>query len=499
MSNSRVSGKIRDKRGTPVTGVACDIDVYDKDSRDSHLGSSQSVVGTGAWGTRVVGKAPGEKVLVVFSYSGDPKLAGAEFMETGTTSTTTSTTSTTSTTVAGATTSSSASSTSSTSTMSTTSTASTTSSTAPSGPWLSGWDNRIVLTIDKDKIDATLPNFPVMVHLSASSGITSADVSAVFDELTSDANRKKIAVTSSDAETELYVEIERWDDANEEAWLHVKVPSVSSSADTILYLYYDADHADNTTYVGDTTDAVVHNVWDSDHIAVWHMAQDPNGDGADAIKDSTSNAIDLTPNGAMTSDDLVDGKVGKAIDFDGSGDDLETDGNIPSLNINSDDFEFSFWVNFNNLPANNGESDQIFGIADPINDRRSYLLDVYQVSSVVYFRFLTYNGTSLATTWVSRTITPSTGTWYYFSVRRDGSNVHVYQDGVELGTATAIGTPSIYENTDDSFFIGSYNGIWSLCDLIIDEFRVTIGDSRSGAWVKATYNSLCDSLITFSG
>ena len=99
---------------------------------------------------------------------------------------------------------------------------------------------QVQTTIDSSKIDtADLTDFPVMVHLSTASGIGDADVSAVFDELSSDANRKKIAVTTSDGTTQCYVEIEKWDDANEQAWLHVKVPTVAYDADTILYLYYD--------------------------------------------------------------------------------------------------------------------------------------------------------------------------------------------------------------------------------------------------------------------
>ena len=128
--------------------------------------------------------------------------------------------------------------------------------------WLSGWDQRIKMTIESDNVDADLSNFPVLVHLSTASGITNADVSAVFDELASDANRTRIAVTKSDGTTECYVEIEDWDDAGEEALLWVKVSgtnSVSSSTDTDLYLYYDSDHAPNTTYVGDVDSAAAQN------------------------------------------------------------------------------------------------------------------------------------------------------------------------------------------------------------------------------------------------
>lgn len=64
-------------------------------------------------------------------------------------------------------------------------------------------------------------------------------------------------------------------------------------------------------------------VYDADFQAVYHMAQDPNGDPTDGILDSTINANHGTPSGSMTSADFVDGFMGKAIDFDGT-DDLIT-------------------------------------------------------------------------------------------------------------------------------------------------------------------------------
>ena len=108
-----------------------------------------------------------------------------------------------------------------------------------------------------------------MIKLGAACGTNAQDLTGVFDKLGS--SSKKIAVTQSDGITECYVEIELWDDANEIAILHVKVPSVSSSVATVLYLYYDAAHADNDTYVGDTGEAAAQSVWDSNFVGVWHM------------------------------------------------------------------------------------------------------------------------------------------------------------------------------------------------------------------------------------
>jgi len=115
--------------------------------------------------------------------------------------------------------------------------------------WLEGWDKRrIKFTVDETKIDtADLTWFRVIVTLSPTHG------DCVFDELTSDANRFKIAFTKADGTTELYGEIEKWDDANESAIIHVSRDEwvISNTENTDFYMYYDKDHADNTTYIGE--------------------------------------------------------------------------------------------------------------------------------------------------------------------------------------------------------------------------------------------------------
>ncbi len=182
--------------------------------------------------------------------------------------------------------------------------------------WLTDWQYRISLVVDNTNVDGDQAAFPLPIHISASCGISSADRSFIFDRLQSNANRKKIAVTTSDGITEIKVEIEIWDHANEKALLWAP-PNITAASTTQLYLYYDITHADNAN-VGDITDAVTHDVWDANYLSVYHMAQDPNGDPANGMKDSTSNQDDGSPDGGMTTADLVDGQVGKAIDFDSS-------------------------------------------------------------------------------------------------------------------------------------------------------------------------------------
>jgi len=87
---------------------------------------------------------------------------------------------------------------------------------------------------------------------------------------------RRFPVTTASG-TELYVEIEKWDSANKEAWLWVKVPSLSGTQDTILYLSYDINRADNTAYVGDTASTPAKAVWNSGFQDVLHLAEQGSG------------------------------------------------------------------------------------------------------------------------------------------------------------------------------------------------------------------------------
>ena len=204
--------------------------------------------------------------------------------------------------------------------------------------WLYGWNKRVKITINHSDIGSNLSNFPVLVCLSNSSGQDNDDVTFVFDELQSDAHRKQIAITTSNGTTQCYVEIERWDTANEQAWLWVKVPDISSTIDTEFYLYFDRDTVDNTDYVGDINTIQTEKVWDSNFLVVYHFEQAPNV----TIYDSTSNNMDLGSYGSMSSSDLVDGIIGKAIHFDGYDDRLDS-----LKQITFEDFTFEAWGSAN--------------------------------------------------------------------------------------------------------------------------------------------------------
>jgi hypothetical protein len=363
-----------------------------------------------------------------------------------------------------------------------------------SGGWLSGWDQRIKLTIDHDQIDSNLSDFPVLVYLSTSSGITNADVSAVFDELTSDANRKKIAVTKSDGETECYVEIEEWDDANEKAWLWVKVSgtnSVSSSSDTELYLYYDVDHADNTTYVGDSGSRT--EVWDdggSDYFAaVWHLREEQTGTGyTDLYRDSTENGNHGDDNISST---IQDGQIDGGHDFDGGDDQIALeDGTIID---GRSAFAIEAWVNPDVTPG----SDTHFTVwtrSEDVSGSMGLHVGVWGAQNR-YVVLATNNGT-----WHDHVSDSqvATETWTHIAVVYDGSStIYYYQNGEPDGSDSYT-LPTSVGSLEQR--IGCVGGVTpgNFFDGKIDELRIS-NTNRSAAWIKASHHSENDSLLTFGG
>ena len=158
-------------------------------------------------------------------------------------------------------------------------------------------------------MSSSLTDFPILLYISSSAGIEAADVTAVFSELGT--NSKKIKVEDSLGD-QLYVEIEKWNytgtPATSEAWLWVKVPAINSGEDTHLTLYYDSTRNDNTAYVGDIGSIPGKNAWSSDHMAVYHLAQNTGG----TTYDSTSN---VNHSVTITSDPVfseTSGKLGGA-------------------------------------------------------------------------------------------------------------------------------------------------------------------------------------------
>ena len=342
--------------------------------------------------------------------------------------------------------------------------------------WLSGWQKRIKVEIDHNDINDALSNFPVLVYLSNSSGLNNCDLSCVFDELQSDANRKKIAITTSDGTSQCYVEVERWNTANEQAWLWVKVPNINNTSDTSIYLYYDVTHSDNTNYVGDPNSTPAENVWDSNFKGVWHLSETIGGTGA--IQDSTSNNNDGSDNGSPTLG--ATGKIDGAVSFDGI-DDYINIPNSASLQFTSS-LTIEAWVNPESF-GSGSDVDIILrkGEGNP-NDWQLAIHDQRTGLRIEENDDIGLDGS----TFLSAT------TWCYIAGTWNGSIRKVYLNDSEDGYGSKTG--SIIPDIRD-IYIGGRAGT-DLLTGIIDEVRAS-DTTRSVAWIKASYESGRDDLLNF--
>lgn len=343
---------------------------------------------------------------------------------------------------------------------------------------LSGWSGeKLEIKIVPDNIDSNLTNFPVNIILSELAGAYNSNLDFIFNEIGGDANRKKIAVAFSDDSTELFVEIEHWDNANKQASLHVKIPSISAATGATLFLYADSAHADNTAYVGDTGDAAAKLVWDSNFKGVYHFAQDPSGG---TLTDSTSNTNDGTNVDAMIAGDLVTVSNKKAWHFLNQRVNLGTF--LPM--VAWQDFTIEHFAKPDDITGRN--------IWDTGRGAGNYLRAGYTNGG--YPQLDGSNADGDITIINSNPLVAVNQEIYHVATRGSSTGTtslysDTYPDGDVVSDNISYQT---FDNSEDFYLntlINSYYG-----DVV--EFRIS-DMARSEAWKKATFHSSNDNLIDY--
>jgi len=253
--------------------------------------------------------------------------------------------------------------------------------------------------------------------------------------------------------------------------------AISNTGTTDFYMYYNntADH--NTTYISKSGGTAAQSVWDGNFKAVYHMVDATTS----TISDSTSNNNDGTKKAANEPIETT-GKVGLGQTFDGT-DDYINLGNDASLNLTGS-FTQEALIYITDLTSVNvilqKDGFQVAGTYWAIGSLG--FVDFYTCQSGAYQRSRTDVGTILI------------NTWYHLAVTRSGTTVKIYINGVDettisgshINPAGSVNDTRIgVRFTDVSYFKG-----------IIDEVPIS-NTAHSAAWVKATYNSLWDTLLTY--
>lgn len=248
---------------------------------------------------------------------------------------------------------------------------------------------------------------------------------------------------------------------NKELVFYTKLPIVYS--DNYTYFGFITGSGYDPNYTGTTGSEAAQNVWDDNYVAVYHMEQDPSI-GPNTILDSTTNRINGTFSGSMTSDDLVDGLITNAISFDSIDDYVELD-TIPIT---------STWTAEIMLNASSTKSGDGFIVFDGRGI----------VQSNGFWSLLSDNNVYVSGSSVADSV------WVYLASSYDGSTSYrIYEDGVETSSTTSGDGWAL---SDQYYIARGYNSY--LPQALIDEVRVS-NVERSPAWIKATSNSLRANLV----
>ena len=213
--------------------------------------------------------------------------------------------------------------------------------------------------------------------------------------------------------------------------------------------------------------SVSNNVWDNSFKMVQHMADKTTS----TIIDSTINANDGTKGSANNPLETA-GMVGNGQTF-------STDTIITMGTFNDNGFSISLCVKPSNITT--GQY-----VTEGTNDKRSILLG----SQEGYFNIFN-NGYPTGTA-AELQIAATINEWQNIVYGSDGTNILGYKDGEPIVThAGNLNCSDVF-----SYYIGSHSTGVTYFAGIIDEVRIS-NVLRTAGWIKATYNSLFDTLLTY--
>jgi RHS repeat-associated protein len=344
-----------------------------------------------------------------------------------------------------------------------------------SGP--NGYAYRRTITIDHTKVPNTdQTNFPVLMSGTYSYLATTANGGNVQNANGFDV----IFASDSNCTTKLNHEVETYNAASGAVNYWIKVPTLSHSADTTIYLCYGnaAVSTDQSNKTG---------VWDANYKGVWHLA---NGSSL-SPGDSTGNSNNGTITGAVATVGRTDGGAS----FNGSSDHVEVKAGKVDTSANSG--TVSAWVKASALDENG----VVLGYGGAVaTDPALWGVYIREVSGNYYFAMSARKTNSGAYSTVRGSTVLASGTWYYVTYSSNGSSWKIRVNGAAaetltnvLGTNTGDWIGDISPTTPDKSDIGGVyvGGSYSSVNFwhgVLDEVRLS-NIERSDDWVTTEYNN----------
>lgn len=345
------------------------------------------------------------------------------------------------------------------------------------------WTYRKSITIDYTKVPDTdssngETNFPVLMDFTDTDFKDAGNGGGVAQTDGGD-----ILFTSSNGTTKLSHEIEVYTNTTGRLTAWVNVPSLSSAANTVIYVYYGNASADNQWDAPDGSN----DVWDSYYSGVWHLK-----DGATLdLTDSSDTNNDFTNNSAVAA---AAGKIDGAASSGGSTAWASKSSASDTLFNTGDQITIETW--FKRSSASNAWNPIITmgGNKEGGANRNFELTFAGSITVVNSLSFLYYNGSTWQAFSSDNAVTDTTNFHHYTFTYTYGTanTAKFYVDGEldttgawrsgtgsEIPVTAGISTLYLFASTDGSEY-GNGTG---------DELRISKGISRSADWIKTSFNN----------
>jgi hypothetical protein len=340
------------------------------------------------------------------------------------------------------------------------------------------------ITIQESQIPdgASLVDFPVLLKMTDLSLRSSANGGHVENN-----NGYDILVYQSPCDSPLDYQLEYYDPVTGEINIWVRLPLLSTTADTRIYLYYG-----NPAVIADGSST---NTWQSSYSAIWHLSNNPTL-AAPSILDATANVHHGTAHGSLPASSLVAGKIGRALRFDESNDYVR----IPDF-LYGQELTMSFWFNASEV---NGTTYQYvfshggWGLQNSLNvyigeDNITIPAEIPNRSMIkTVFRDMNdannFDTLNAGNSFID-------GNWHYYTMRiQDHGGAYIYIDGNVVAVYSVWGA-NVFDPVTDLFLGGRedlnpgrfYGGL-------LDEVRIS-SVWRSSNWIRTEYNNQNDPTV----
>jgi hypothetical protein len=274
-----------------------------------------------------------------------------------------------------------------------------------------------------------------------------------------------IGNTWLDHEIELFDQEYSASEAQLVAW--VRVPSLSTSVDTVIRMYYS-----NST-MGSRQNP--ESVWDSDYEAIYHLHDD--------IVDSTINSRSGTNGGSAD----VAGIIGDGQDFERN--DNSDNINIGTWSVSGIDITIQAWVKFESFDLGDARILSKNSGLDDGAQAHVWMLGTETSPNRLRGRIKVGGSDSSGTTTVVATSGDLTiDTWYLTTLIYDRPYIRLLLDGVSAGSFIWEGSLRV---NNWPITIGNSPTGFKPIDAIIDEVRIS-SITRSDDWLLTEYNNQYD-------